>query len=63
MSVRNPICLTLLLTATATPAAAALPRLVESGLDYLLMPLLGYLSLVVIGWLLELPLRLRGNRD
>jgi len=55
--------LALVLVAGAAPAHAALPRLTGNNLDYVLMPLLGYLALVLAGWLLELPGRLRDRRD
>jgi len=55
--------LTLMLVAGAAPAQAALPRLADNGFDYVLMPLLGYLTLVLSSWLLELPVRLRGSRN
>jgi hypothetical protein len=56
-------CLALILVAGAAPAQAALPRLAGNGLDYVLMPLLGYLTLVIASWLLDLPARLRGGQD
>ena len=62
MKISNVVCLSLLLVAGAVPAQAALPCLTGNGCDYVLMPLLGYMSLVVVSWLLHLPLRLRGTR-
>ena len=62
MKILSVVCLSLMLVAGAVPAQAAFPCLAGNGCDYVLMPLLGYLSLVAISWLLHLPLRLRGNR-
>lgn len=53
---------TLLLTGSASPALAAVPRLTGDSTDYVLMPLLGYLSLVVGSWGLTLLTRLTGDR-
>ncbi|AMV73323.1 hypothetical protein JCM30471_17250 [Desulfuromonas carbonis] len=53
----------LLLLAGAAPAQAALPRLADNALDYVLMPFLGYLLLVLASWVVHLPGRLRRQRD
>ncbi len=53
--------LVLALTAT-TPALAAMPRLTNGPLDYFLMPLLGYVSLLALARL-EVWLRLRRGQS
>jgi hypothetical protein len=63
MQAKRTASLTLMIVAGAAPAQAALPCLAGNGLDYVLMPLLGYLTLVLGSWLLELPVRLRGSRN
>lgn len=63
MSQRTRIAaVTLMLTGSASPALAAVPRLTGNAVDYVLMPLLGYLSLVAGSWVLTLLTRLTGNR-
>jgi hypothetical protein len=54
--------LTLLLTVSAAPALAAMPRVTGTVTDYVLMPFLGYLSLVAGAWAVSLIARLRGQR-
>lgn len=48
--------------AEATPALAGMPRLTSGPLDYFLMPLLGYVSLLALARLAGL-LRLRRGRS
>jgi hypothetical protein len=48
--------------AAATPAFAAMPRLTGGPLDYILMPLLGYVSLLALARL-DAWLRLRRGRS
>jgi len=63
-TMKSPSCISLLLLlAGAVPAQAALPRLAGSGLDYVLMPFLGYLLLVLASWVFHLPGQLRRQRD
>jgi len=53
---------TLLLTVSAAPALAAMPRVTETAADYVLMPFLGYLSLIAGAWAVSLVARIRGQR-
>lgn len=44
---KHTLVVTVLLAGAASPALAALPRLTDSNADYLLMPLLGYVGLII----------------
>jgi hypothetical protein len=58
---KSSICFGLAIPMLGAPPALSLPRLTDTALDYFLMPLLGYLTIIVTAQLLALVRRQRAG--